>query len=128
MRKYYEVLLYSKARWIGEGFIFTTQRSQPALSFSLFYMFNSQLLTDTISSENLNILFTLILFHFSCRAIHSDYLSPNSLEGKLVVNLFDESNVEIKRLNNEKCSNWLGSLDIPLSVFSCSDGVSFFLL
>lgn len=43
-----------------------------------------------------------------------------------MVNLFDESDIEVKKLNNKKCISWLGSVDIPLSAFCCPDGVSFY--
>lgn len=64
---------------------------------------------------------------FIFRSVQTDYLNPNSLEGKLVVNLFDESDIEVRTLNNKKCTNWLGSIDIPLSAICSSEGVRSFI-
>ncbi|XP_072382950.1 coiled-coil and C2 domain-containing protein 2A isoform X2 [Diabrotica undecimpunctata] len=60
-----------------------------------------------------------IYFHSS----HSDYLNPNSLEGVISVNVYDESNIEIKKLN-KNCVNWLGGVDILLSAVCCLDSMS----
>uniref|UniRef100_A0A6P7GYL8 Coiled-coil and C2 domain-containing protein 2A-like n=1 Tax=Diabrotica virgifera virgifera TaxID=50390 RepID=A0A6P7GYL8_DIAVI len=60
-----------------------------------------------------------IYFHSS----HSDYLNPNSLEGIISVNIYDESNIEIEKLN-KKCVNWLGGVDILLSAVCCLDSMS----
>ncbi|XP_072382948.1 coiled-coil and C2 domain-containing protein 2A isoform X1 [Diabrotica undecimpunctata] len=54
---------------------------------------------------------------------HSDYLNPNSLEGVISVNVYDESNIEIKKLN-KNCVNWLGGVDILLSAVCCLDSMS----
>lgn len=56
-----------------------------------------------------------------------DYLNPNSLEGVITVNLFDESDIEISKIS-KKCINWLGGVDILLSAVCCSDKVSLTLL
>ncbi|CAG9831885.1 unnamed protein product [Diabrotica balteata] len=51
---------------------------------------------------------------------HSDYLNPNSLDGVISVNVYDESKIEIKKLN-KNCVNWLGGVDILLSAVCCLD-------
>ncbi|CAG9860595.1 unnamed protein product [Phyllotreta striolata] len=54
---------------------------------------------------------------------HTDYLNPTSLDGIISVNLFDESENEIIKLN-KKCINWMGGIDILLSAVCCSDTMS----
>ncbi|KAG5899846.1 hypothetical protein JTB14_012317 [Gonioctena quinquepunctata] len=54
---------------------------------------------------------------------NTDYLNPNSLDGNIVVDLFDESDVEIKKLNKKRVI-WLGGLDIPISAICYSDSMN----
>ncbi|XP_063925902.1 coiled-coil and C2 domain-containing protein 2A isoform X2 [Zophobas morio] len=53
---------------------------------------------------------------------HLDYLNPNSLNGTIIINLFDESDKVLLRFGGEKGKNWLGSVEIPLSAI-CFNGL-----
>ncbi|XP_056639717.1 coiled-coil and C2 domain-containing protein 2A [Diorhabda sublineata] len=56
---------------------------------------------------------------------HSDYLSPNSLDGVVNINIFDESDTDVIKLN-KRCRNWLGGIDILLSAICTSENMNGF--
>ncbi|VEN53011.1 unnamed protein product [Callosobruchus maculatus] len=47
-------------------------------------------------------------------SFHTDYLNPNSLNGYISIDIFDESDYDIKQ-KHRKRFNWLGGLEVPIS-------------
>ncbi|KAK4876668.1 hypothetical protein RN001_009174 [Aquatica leii] len=83
---------------------------------------NASLQTSSIDGENPVWNQELIL---SLDSSNTDYLSPNSLSGCIVIRLFDEVTVKVRQ-ETVKARNWLGSIEIPISSIANSvkmDGV-----
>lgn len=49
---------------------------------------------------------------------HLDYLNPNSLNGSLVLHVFDEDEAVLMKFGGQKSRTWLGCVEIPLSAIS----------
>jgi hypothetical protein len=54
---------------------------------------------------------------------HLDYLNPNSLNGTITLNIFDEGDTVLSKFSGMKSRDWLGCVQIPLSAV-CFNGVS----
>ncbi|CAG9813725.1 unnamed protein product, partial [Phaedon cochleariae] len=76
--------------------------------------------TNTGSNPTWNEILTIPL-----ESTNTDYLNPNSLHGNISVNIFDESDIEIKKLN-KKCVNWLGGFNISVSAICSSSTMNGF--
>lgn len=60
----------------------------------------------------------LSIFRFNFRTTHTDYLNPDSLNGFVTINLFDDVSKETKQ------TIFLGNIDVPISAI-CSSQVKF---
>lgn len=52
----------------------------------------------------------------------TDYLNPNSLNGMILIDIFNDRDEILNKFPGENSKDWIGSVEVPLSAV-CFDGV-----